>query len=94
MLLEHAVLYAGSNTFWNYRHQADIFTIYNQLLVRGFTTDNIQLYAFDDIATEPENPFTGQVFHSIDHKINVYQGSDAINVKVIDANPQASNNKQ
>lgn len=77
----YAFLYAGSNEFINYRHQADIFTIYNQLLNRGFTKENIALYAYDDIATDPENPFQGQVFHSLDHKTNVYPGSSAINVK-------------
>lgn len=77
----YAFLYAGSNEFINYRHQADIFTIYNQLINRGFTTKDIALYAYDDIATLSENPFQGQIFHSIDHKTNVYPGSAAINVK-------------
>lgn len=86
---QFAVLYAGSGTFRNYRHQADIYTIYNQLLARGFTPKNIGLYAFDDIATDPRNPFIGQVFHSIDHKINVYPGSDAINFKGADVTPEA-----
>lgn len=86
---QFAVLYAGSNTIYNYRHQADIFTIYNQLLARGFTPKNIGLYAFDDIATDPANPFAGQIFHTIDHKTNVYPGSDAINVSYIDVTPQA-----
>lgn len=86
---QYVVLYAGSNTYYNYRHQADIFTIYNQLLARGFTKDNIALYAYDDIATDPENPFQEQIFHSIDHKINVYPGSSAINVKGDDVTAQA-----
>lgn len=77
----YAFLYAGSNEFINYRHQADIFTIYNLLLSRGFTQENIALYAYDDIATDPENPYQGQIFHSLDHKTNVYPGSSAINVK-------------
>lgn len=78
---QYAILYAGSNWFYNYRHQADIFTIYNQLLARGFTSSNIALYAYDDIATDPDNVFPGQVFHTLDHKTNVYPGSAAINVK-------------
>ena len=85
----YAILFAGYITFKNYRHQADIYTIYNQLLVRGFTPENIGLYAYDDIATDPRNPFIGQVFHSIDHKINVYPGSDAINVKGDDVTPES-----
>ncbi|KAK8843291.1 hypothetical protein M9Y10_025146 [Tritrichomonas musculus] len=86
---QFAVLFAGSNTYWNYRHQADIFTIYGQLLARGFTTKNIHLYAYDDIATVKENPYQGQVFHSIDHKINVYPGSDAVDFKGKDINSKA-----
>ena len=84
-----AFLYAGSNEFLNYRHQADIFTIYKQLLNRGFTKENIALYAYDDIATIKYNPFQGQVFHTIDHKINVYPGTDAINVKGADVDDQS-----
>lgn len=75
-----AMLYAGSFTFPNYRHQADIFAIYHMLLERGFSKSDISLYAFDDIATDAANPFKGQVFHTIDHKVNVYPGKDAINV--------------
>lgn len=86
---QYAVLYAGSNGFWNYRHQADIFTIYGQLLDRGYTTSNIALYAYDDIASDPENPYAGQVFHTVDHKTNVYPGSSAINYKGDDVNAQA-----
>ena len=85
----YAILYAGSKYFYNYRHQADIFTIYNQLLARGFTTDNICLYAYDDIATDPENPFAGQIFHSLDHKINVYPGTESIHVKGKNVTAQA-----
>ncbi|KAK8864789.1 hypothetical protein M9Y10_010314 [Tritrichomonas musculus] len=77
----YAILYAGSKEFYNYRHQADIFTIYGKLLERGFTTNNIALYAYDDIVSDPENPFQGQVFHTIDHKTNVHPGSAAINFK-------------
>lgn len=77
----YAILYAGSGTYINYRHQADIYTIYMQLLSRGFTSSNILLFAKDDIANNYENPFQGQVFHTIDHKVNVYPGSDSIDVK-------------
>lgn len=78
---QYVLLYAGSNTYTNYRHQADIFTIYHQILARGFDKSQISLYAYDDIATDPSNPFQGQLFHTLDHKTNVYPGSDAINVK-------------
>lgn len=78
---QYALLYAGSGTYINYRHQADIYTIYTQLLARGFTASNICLFAADDIANNYENPYKGQVFHTLDHKTNVYPGSAAINVR-------------
>lgn len=82
-------MYCGSKSFFNYRHQADIFTIYQQLLQRGFTSSNIGLYAYDDIATLPANPYQGEVFHTIDHKMNVYPGSSSINVRGKDVDPDS-----
>lgn len=81
-----AFLYAGSADFYNYRHQADIFTIYTQLLERGFRKEQILLCAFDDIASSPSNPFQGQIFHSLDHKINVYPGQESINYRGAEVN--------
>lgn len=59
---------------------------------RGFTSQNIAIYAYDDIATIQENPFRGQIFHSLDDKTNVYPGSAAINVKGNDFTSQVFNN--
>ena len=70
-----AVLFAGSNEFYNYRHQADIMTIYQQLLNHGFTADNIIQFAYDDIADSSENPYKGKIFHTTDHTVNVYDAS-------------------
>ena len=64
----YAVLFAGSKEFYNYRHQADMYTIYNQLLLRGFTASNIELYAYDDVVNNEENPYPGQVFHTLELK--------------------------
>ena len=55
--------------------------IYNQLLARNFTRENISLYTYDGIATDLRNPYIGQVFHSISHKLNAYPGSESINFK-------------
>lgn len=86
---QYAFLYVGSKGFWNYRHQADLFTVYNQLLLRGFTASNIELYAYDDVVNNEENPYPGQVFHTLEHKTNVYPGSAAISVKGDDITAQA-----
>ena len=57
----YAVLVAGSNTWDNYRHQSDVFHAYQILLGRGMNPDNIIVFAYGDIADNPQNPFPGQV---------------------------------
>ena len=57
-----AVLVAGSNGFWNYRHQADVCHAYQVLRKNGFPEENIILMAFDDIANSHENPIAGKLF--------------------------------
>jgi legumain len=59
----YAVLVAGSNYYYNYRHQADIFHAYQLLKGYGFAPENIITMAYDDIANDSENPFPGQVFN-------------------------------
>jgi legumain len=59
----YAVLVAGSNGYYNYRHQADIFHAYQSLVGYGFEKENIITFAYDDIANSKSNPFPGQVFN-------------------------------
>jgi legumain len=61
-----AVLAAGSKTYDNYRHQADICRAYQLLLSKGFHEDRIITMAYDDIASHPENPFPGKIFNQPD----------------------------
>ena len=58
-----AVLVAGSNGFWNYRHQADICHAYQILLKNGYNPENIITMAYDDVASSNQNPFKGQLFN-------------------------------
>jgi legumain len=58
-----AVLVAGSNTYSNYRHQADIFHAYQVMKKNGIPEDQIILFAYDDVANNRKNPFPGQVFN-------------------------------
>ena len=60
---EFAVLVAGSNSYWNYRHQADICHAYHVLISHGFNPDNIVLFSYDDVPSDPLNPFPGQLFN-------------------------------
>jgi legumain len=63
-----AVLVAGSNGFWNYRHQSDIFHAYHILVDNGVPKDQIIVFAYDDIANDQENPIKGKVFNKPDPK--------------------------
>lgn len=82
-------LNAGSKGYYNYRHQGDIYTIYKQLISRGFKSSQIALYSYDDVVTNELNPFIGQIFHSIDHKVDVYPGIPAITLRGVDVTPQS-----
>ncbi|KAB2619541.1 vacuolar-processing enzyme-like [Pyrus ussuriensis x Pyrus communis] len=64
-----AVLIAGSNGYWNYRHQADICHAYQLLKKGGLKDENIVVFMYDDIAYNEENPRQGVI-------INSPQGSD------------------
>ena len=57
----YAVLVAGSNTWSNYRHQADVFHAYQILKTRGMKTENIIVFAYGDMPDNPQNPFPGVV---------------------------------
>jgi legumain len=72
-----AVLVAGSNGFWNYRHQSDICHSYKILVDNGVHPDRIITLAYDDIANSSQNPFKGKVFNKPDPKglgVDVYAG--------------------
>ena len=85
----HAILYLGTRDYYNYRFEADVFTIYQQLLKWGFKKEEITLYAYDDIAKSPENPFTNHIFHTKKHKENVYPGNEAINYRADEVTAQS-----
>lgn len=59
-----AVLVAGSSTFSNYRHQADVAHAYQLLKSTGVPAENIITMLYDDIANSPQNPFPGQIFNN------------------------------
>ena len=72
---EYAVLVAGSNGYWNYRHQADVCHAYHVLVDHGFNPDNIILFSYDDVASAALNPFPGTLFnHPGNNSVNVNAG--------------------
>ncbi len=69
-----ALLIAGSNSWTNYRHQADVSHAYQILKNNGgFPAENIVTMMYDDIANSPSNPKKGQIFNRPDGP-NVYEG--------------------
>lgn len=70
-----AVLVAGSDGFWNYRHQSDVSHAYQIMRKGGIPADHIITMMADDVATDPENPFPGQLYnHPGDDVPDVYKG--------------------
>ena len=74
----YAVLVAGSNSWFNYRHQADVLHAYQMLLGKNFRPENIIVFAYDDIANNTRNPFPGKIFNKptyADPGVDVYAGA-------------------
>jgi glycosylphosphatidylinositol transamidase (GPIT) subunit GPI8 len=70
---------AGSNQWYNYRHQSDVCHAYHILLGNGIPKANIITLAFDDIANAPQNPFPGTMYNTptgADPGVNVYAGCE------------------
>ena len=85
-----AVLVAGSNGFWNYRHQSDICHSYHLLIKNGMNANRIITLAYDDIASDSENPIQGKIFNKPDptgEGIDVYAGCK-LDYTGEDVNPQ------
>lgn len=58
-----AVIIAGSNTFDNYRHQADACHAYQIVKKNGIPESNIILMMEDDVAGDKRNPYPGKLFN-------------------------------
>jgi len=68
-----ALLVAGSNYWYNYRHQADVCHAYQVLHAHGIPDENIVVMMFDDLANNAQNPTKGVVINHPDGK-DVYKG--------------------
>lgn len=59
-----AVLVAGSNGYYNYRHQADIAHAYKILTkIGGFPDENIIVMMYNDVVNSSQNPIPGKLFN-------------------------------
>lgn len=81
-----AVIVAGSNGFWNYRHQADACHAYQIMKKNGIPESNIVTMLYDDVASDPENPFPGKLFNKPNGE-DVYAGCN-IDYKGNDVTPE------
>lgn len=72
-----AVIMAGSNTYSNYRHQADTHHAVEIMIKNGIPLNQIIHLAYDDIANNSSNPFPGQLFNhpATGAGVNVYNKS-------------------
>ncbi|XP_054758862.2 legumain-like [Lytechinus pictus] len=68
-----ALLVAGSNGWYNYRHQADICHAYQILHKHGIPDEQIVVMMYDDIANNEENPNKGVIINKPNGP-NVYPG--------------------
>lgn len=90
---EWAVLLAGSEAYYNYRHQSDVAHMYHVLMDHKYDPDHIIVLMVDDLGSSPFNPFPGTIFNHPGnnqrdyHKGLVvdYDGSVQINVELYSA---------
>jgi len=73
---EWAVLVAGSNSYGNYRHQADVCHAYQVAHKNGIPDSRIIVFQYDDLVNSSSNPFKGQIFNkpSTGPGVDVYKG--------------------
>ncbi|XP_064081991.1 legumain-like [Macrobrachium nipponense] len=57
------VLVAGSDGWYNYRHQSDICHAYQLLSANGIPDDHIVVMMVDDIANNRQNPYPGKIIN-------------------------------
>ncbi len=71
---QYALLVQGSHGWENYRHEADVLSIYQLLKANGYDDDHIILITADDCANAPENTDKGAVRTDPDGK-NLREGA-------------------
>jgi len=68
-----ALLVAGSNYYYNYRHQSDVCHAYQILHAHGIPDERIIVMMYDDIANNTANPTKGIIVNHVDGE-DVYHG--------------------
>lgn len=68
-----AMLVAGSNSWYNVRHQADVCHAYQILHKNGLPDSNVVTFMFDDVAYSAQNPTPGIIIN-LPNGPDVYEG--------------------
>lgn len=67
-----AVLVSTSRFWFNYRHMANVLSMYRTVKRLGIPDSQIILMLSDDIACNPRNAFPGSIFNNKDQAIDLY----------------------
>lgn len=67
-----AILVDTSKYWFNFRHIANVLSVYELVKSLGIPDDQIILMLADDVACNGRNPLQASVFNHYDHKDNVY----------------------
>lgn len=67
-----AVLVCASRYWFNYRHVANVLSIYRSVKRLGIPDSRIILMLADDMACDARNPKPAMIFNNAHHHINVY----------------------
>ncbi|CAF3717256.1 unnamed protein product [Rotaria socialis] len=67
-----AILVDTSRFWFNYRHVANVLSIYRSVKRLGIPDSNIILMLADDMACNPRNPRPAEIFNNVAEQINVY----------------------
>lgn len=70
-----AVLVSTSRFWFNYRHMANVLSMYRTVKRLGIPDSQIILMLSDDVACDSRNLFPGSVFNNQDHAIDLYGDS-------------------
>lgn len=69
-----AVLVSTSRFWFNYRHLANVLSLYRTVKRLGIPDSQILLMLPDDMACNPRNAFPGTVYSNSDRKVDLYGG--------------------
>lgn len=67
-----AVLVCASRYWFNYRHVANVLSMYRSVKRLGIPDSRIILMVADDMACDARNPKAATIFNNAQHYINVY----------------------